>query len=30
MIGMLYFVLFMILFLENGLAPARLFAATAC
>ncbi|SUG86532.1 DedA family inner membrane protein YqjA [Salmonella enterica subsp. enterica] len=26
MIGMLYFVLFMILFLENGLLPGRLFA----
>ena len=26
MIGMLYFVLFMILFLENGLLPAAFFA----
>ncbi len=25
MIGMLYFVLFMILFLENGLLPGRVF-----
>lgn len=30
MIGMLYFVLFMILFLENGLLPAAFCLATAC
>lgn len=30
MIGMLYFVLFMILFLENGLLPAAFYRATAC
>lgn len=30
MIGMLYFVLFMILFLENGLLPAAFYPATAC
>ncbi len=30
MIGMLYFVLFMILFLENGLLPAAFCPATAC
>jgi hypothetical protein len=29
MIGMLYFVLFMILFLENGFLP-RFYPATAC
>jgi membrane protein DedA with SNARE-associated domain len=30
MIGMLYFVLFMILFLENGLLPAAFYPATVC
>lgn len=29
MIGMLYFVLFVILFLENGLLPAAFYQATA-
>lgn len=30
MIGMLYFVLFTILFLENGLLPAAFYLATVC